>query len=161
MLDRQQLAIRHRTAAIIAAAFTGAPILLAVIGLVLVSSPDWSSSDAPQALYFVPGIFAVGAVWGVPFWRRSARARVASLHSAQDPTAALAGMLTTNMIVELAIWEAATLIAFVAVIAGVPIVALIGAAVLTLAGDAYSFPRMSDWEAMAVVVEGSGSAGTN
>lgn len=161
MLDRQQLAVRRKTAAIIAAAFTGAPILLLVIALVLVNSPDWSSSDAPQALYFLPGVFVVGALLAVPFWRRSARARVASLQGAQDPTSALAGMLTTAMIVELAIWETATLAAFVAVIAGVPIVALIGAAVVTLAGDAYSFPRMSDWEAMAVVVEGSGPAGAN
>ena len=118
MIDRERLAARWRTAAIINRAFMVVPFALVFAAWAIPDFSDVASDSLPLALLLALGLLAISPLLVVRLLRKAWASRVPPVREAADPTAALASVLTQRMIFELALWEATTIIAFVMVVVG-------------------------------------------
>ena len=153
MIDRYRLAGLRGTAAIIFMAFVATPFVLVLVANFVTSTATVSSDALALTVLAGLGVWAGVVATLVSVLRRFWGSRLALLRRAPDPTAALVALLNTRMIVELALWEAAVIAGFVAVVVGAPAYCLIVAAAITLAGDALAYPRSADWDAAADALE--------
>ena len=164
MIDRQHLAAHRKAAAAVARSFILVPIALGVVGWLLAGgSRLLSATESFVSVLYVPfTLIVLAPLVAVPLLRRNWDSRVFSPRtpsSSGQAQGSPAGALATRMIIEYALWEVATLMGFVAVTIGAPLVYLFGATVLTLVGEAYSYPSMSRWEAAADRFEQQGFSG--